>query len=78
MDSIGTDAYAEKYGSIPEVQELIDAYKNWVSNKNDETGAAFGTAFGELLKKQDALPIEITNYEELIETNNAEGRRCNK
>lgn len=70
MDSIGTDAYAEKYGSIPEVQELIDAYKNWVSNKNDETGAAFGTAFGELLKKQDALPIEITNYEELIETNN--------
>lgn len=70
MANIGTNAYAEKYGSIPEVQKLIEAYKNWVSNKNDETGAAFGSAFGELLKKQDALPTEITNYEELIETNN--------
>ncbi|MBR1601456.1 MAG: hypothetical protein IJ677_07750, partial [Alphaproteobacteria bacterium] len=70
MANIGTNEYAEKYGSIPEVQKLIEAYKNWVSNKNDETGAAFGTAWGELLKKQDALPTEITNYEELIKTNN--------
>ena len=70
MANIGTDAYAEKYGSIPEVQKLIEAYKNWVSNKNDETGAAFGTAWGELLKKQVALPTEIANYETQIKTNN--------
>ncbi len=70
MANIGTNAYAEKYGSIPEVQKLIEAYKNLVSNKNDETEVAFGTAWGELLKKQVALPTEIANYETQIKTNN--------
>ncbi len=70
VKNIGTEEYAEKYGSIPEVQALIVAYKNKVSNPSDENSAAFGTAWGELLKKQDALPTEITNYKELIETNN--------
>ena len=70
VKNIGTEEYAEKYGSIPEVQALIVAYKNKVSNPSDENSAAYGTAMGELLKKQDALPAEITNYKELIETNN--------
>ena len=70
QDVIGSDAYAEQYGSIPEVQALIVAYKNKVSNPSDENSAAYGTAMGELLNKQDALPTEITNYKELIKTNN--------
>ncbi|MBO6280891.1 MAG: leukotoxin LktA family filamentous adhesin [Alphaproteobacteria bacterium] len=64
MGAIAEDdivAYAEKYGSITEVQTWIEAYKAYVTNENEETQKACVQAWGNLVGKQETLLGQVND-----------------